>query len=110
MRRAAALVLVLLAPAGCLGEGPAAYAVRGAFTPDATPAQIEEAQAIARADGGDMLVMESFPPRFAVLNLTSFACERIHDKLAEKPYMGQLDACARQELGGPSEETVSSGG
>lgn len=89
-----ALLVPLLLLAGCLDApsgGP--HRLGGSFTAEATQAQVDEARALAEAEGGDMAVMESFPLQFGVTGLSGEACGRLRAALDAKPYVASVGAC-----------------
>lgn len=72
----------------------------GSFTAEATQAQVQEAQGLAAAEGGDMAILESFPLQFAVSGLGADACGRLHAALDAKPYVASVRACEEMRADG----------
>lgn len=117
MRQGHVLVLAMLALlplAGCLdpgdpstasgsdpGNGPPGAGtggtgdamLSGAYTANATQADIQEAGMLARQEGGQMLTLESFPAQFQANGLDSSGCERLRAALHAKPYVARVGQC-----------------
>ena len=98
-------------PGGGDGGAPtnATHHLGGAFTREVTQAQLDEAQALARAEGADMLLLESFPLQFSVPGLSAEACARLRGALDAKDYVAEVRACQPTQQGGDPDAPTSSG-
>lgn len=107
----AALLLAFVLASGCLTTitDQPRYSLYGAFTADATQADYDEVGRLVKNETGrDLALMKSFPPQFRVDDLGNAQCERLHDALKDKPYLGRLDACRPEGAPEPVEETTQS--
>lgn len=92
----AATFPLALAPlvAGCLSPDEArGFQVSGSFTGQATQAQMDELGDYARARGGDLLLMESFPVRFRATGLDEASCEEARAYADGRAYVAEVGAC-----------------
>lgn len=109
MRLMSALAILLLA--GCLEPAPASEAehvVSGAFTAEATQADYAEAGRLAQAEGGEMVLMESFPPQFRVAGFGRSGCERFRAAIAETPYLARVGECTPRVFSDEPDRPTSS--
>lgn len=118
--RWALLVLAMLV-AGCSeagdvnlpGDREGDWRVSGSFDRDATQQDIEKAQGIATSYGGDMRVMESFPPQFIAAGFRdAVSCQKARDALRASPHVASVTGCdpvgGSQAAGGGSDAVTSS--
>lgn len=102
MKRVLVAAALASLAAGCL-VGPdetrappaesSGHLLAGAFTPETTGDEIDEARALARAHGSALELLESNPPQFVVYDLSTEECAALRDALVEKPYVGRIEAC-----------------
>lgn len=110
-----AFVAALLAlSAGCLdASSPAAgseakHHLGGAFTAEATQADLDEASRLAAAEGADLHIMESFPLQFSARDMALEGCERLRAALAAKAYVASVRACEPAIIADEPDAGVSS--
>lgn len=92
--RSLAVVALL---AGCLSSAPPAaeteHRLGGAYTAEATSADVAALAAIVEAEGGRAATMESFPMQFAATGLDADACTRVRTMLEAQAYVASLGPC-----------------
>lgn len=92
------LALLALPLAGCAGE-ETSYGVTGSFTEDRSDEDIEEVRELAHAQGGEIVILESFPEQFQVRALSLEECEAFREEVEQKPYIDTVEGCAEVESG-----------
>ena len=124
--RHAVLALPLLLLAGCLdapqdsrdgapggGQADASlaapYSLWGAFTENASQADLAEVDALARAEGWDAAILESFPMQLSATGRGEEACERLRAALATKAYVARVGECQRAQASDEPDAPTSSG-
>lgn len=79
----------------------------GAFTEAATQADIQEAGALARQEGAELLVMESYPAQFQARGMDASGCERLRAALQAKAYVARVGECQPVTQSADPDEPVS---
>jgi len=102
---ALALSACLAAPGG---PSEAEHVLGGAFTEAVTDADLRAAGRIAEAEGGEMVILESFPPQFSVQKVGKEACERIRMQLEAKAYVASVRECLPRVISEDADAPTSS--
>lgn len=93
-RGVAFVLLLAIAASGCLGPEKEGHRLTGAFTSEASAAEVEAFQReLFDAYEAEVLIMESFPMQFQVLGLPEARCEEARALVAAKPYVARVSAC-----------------
>lgn len=112
MRGAVLLLLAMLFGAGCLAPAPSVEGERmfsGAFTREATQADLDELHRLTRSEGWDLLVLESFPMQYQARGDGEGACGRLRAAFQQEAYVASVGECREVTRSAEPDAPTSSG-